>query len=220
MNIRIEWTYKTPKGTEAFFRSEELPAAHALLIAEDMEKTGRIKNLEFMDRFDSSWTMKELKGYLKGIETEPHNVTVYFDGGFNKGRRHSGLGCVIYYEQNGKSYRLRQNTESAELISNNEAEYAALYMSLQELELLNVHHLPVKFLGDSNVVINQMSGDWPALERELSRWADRVDEKLDKLGIQAEYELVPRKANAEADRLATQALNGIEISGTMELQNP
>lgn len=218
MEIRIEWSYKTPKGTEAFFRSEELPAAHAFLVAEDIQKTGRVKNLEFVDRFDSSWTLKELKAYLKGVETEAHNVTVYFDGGFDNETGHAGLGCVIYYEQDGKAYRLRQNVEVAELSSNNEAEYAALHMSVQELERLEVHHLPVAFRGDSNVVVNQMSGEWPVYENDLSRWADRIEQHLDKLGIQAQYELIPRKANAEADRLAAQALRGIEISGTMELE--
>ncbi|GKW47166.1 reverse transcriptase-like protein [Planococcus sp. NCCP-2050] len=218
MEIRIEWSYKTPKGTEAFFRSEELPAAHALLLAEDIQKTGRVKSLEFVDRFDSSWTLKELKAYLKGIETEPHNVNVYFDGGFDKENGRAGLGCVIYYEQSGKAYRLRQNVEVAELSSNNEAEYAALHMSVQELERLEVHHLPVVFRGDSNVVANQMSGEWPVYENDLSRWAERIERSLNKLGIQAQYELIPRKANAEADRLAAQALRGIEISGTMELE--
>lgn len=218
MEIRIEWSYKTAKGTEAFFRSEELPAAHALLIAEDIQKTGRVKSLEFVDRFDSSWTLKELKAYLKGIETEPHNVNIYFDGGFDKETGRAGLGCVIYYEQSGKAYRLRQNVEVAELSSNNEAEYAALHMSVQELERLEVHHLPVVFLGDSNVVANQMSGEWPVYENDLSRWADRIEQSLNRLGIQAQYELIPRKANAEADRLAAQALRGIEISGTMELE--
>jgi len=217
MNIRIEWAYRTPKGTEAFFRSEEMPAAQAVLLAEDIERTGRAKSLQFVDRFDSAWTIKELKSYIKGVETEPHNIEVYFDGGFDVGSKRSGLGCVIYYEQNGKSYRLRQNSPSSELASNNEAEYAALYLGIQELELLDVHHMPVRFIGDSKVVINQMSGEWPALEKDLSMWADRIDEKLKNLGIQPEYELVPRKANAEADRLATQALNGIEISGTFEV---
>src|SRR5690606_36102771 len=218
MEIRIEWSYKTAKGTEAFFRSEEFPAAHALLIAGDIQKTGRVKSLEFVDRFDSSWTLKELKAYLKGIETEPHNVNLYFDGGFDKETGRAGLGCVIYYEQSGKAYRLRQNVAVAELSSNNEAEYAALHMSVQELERLEVHHLPVVFRGDSNVVANQMSGEWPVYENDLSRWADRIEQSLNRLGIQAQYELIPRKANAEADRLAAQALRGIEISGTMELE--
>ncbi len=217
MNILIEWIYRTPKGAETVFRSEEMPAAQALLFAEDMERTGRAKNVAFIDRFDSMWTVKEMKGYLKGIETEPHNITVYFDGGFDRETSKSGLGCVIYYEQSGKSYRLRRNAPSAELVSNNEAEYAALYLSLQELELLNVHHLPVRLIGDSQVVINQLTGEWPALEKGLSDWADRIDEKLKDLGIQPEYELVKRKLNSEADRLATQALNGISITATIEM---
>lgn len=217
MNIRIEWIYRTPKGAETVFSSEEMPAEQALLFAEDLERTGRAKSLTFIDRFDSSWTVKEMKGYLKGIETEPHNVTVYFDGGFDRETSTSGLGCVIYYEQSGKSYRLRRNAPSADLTSNNEAEYAALYLSLQELELLNVHHLPVRFIGDSQVVINQLSGEWLTLEAGLSNWAERIYEKLKDLGIQQEYELVPRKANSEADRLATQALNGIAITATIEM---
>lgn len=217
VKIIIEWIYKLPKGAETVFRSEEMTAEKGMLFAEDLERTGRAKSVLFIDQYDSTWTVKEMKGYLKGIETEPHNVTVYFDGGFDLATRASGLGCVIYYEQSGKSYRLRRNAPSAELTSNNEAEYAALHLSLVELDLLNVHHLPVRFIGDSSVVINQMSGEWPALEKDLSSWADRIDEKLKNMGIQPEYELVPRKANAEADRLATQALNGIDITGKSEL---
>lgn len=217
MKVRIEWMYKTPKGTEAAFHSDEMSTAHALLVAEDMERTGRVKSITFIDQHDSIWTVKEMKAYLKEIETEPHNVTVYFDGGFDHGTSKSGLGCVIYYEQNGKSYRLRRNAPSEELTSNNEAEYAALYLSVQELELLNVHHLPVRFIGDSQVVIKQMDGEWPALEKDLSNWADRIDDKLKELSIQAEYELVARKSNAEADRLATQALNGVDIIATSEV---
>ena len=129
MNILIEWIYRIPKGSETVFRSEEMPAAQALLFAEDLERTGRAKNVIFIDRFDSTWTVKEMKGYLKGIETEPHNITVYFDGGFDLETSKAGLGCVIYYEQSGKSYRLRQNAPSDELTSNNEAEYAALYLA-------------------------------------------------------------------------------------------
>ncbi|MGE6487475.1 ribonuclease H family protein [Paenisporosarcina sp. NPDC076898] len=218
MYIRIEWVYRTPKGTETVFNSEEMPVAQAILLAEDMERTGRAKKMTFIDRFDATWTVKEMKGYLKGLETEAHNIKVYFDGGFDIETSRSGLGCVIYYDQSGKSYRLRRNSPSAELISNNEAEYAALYLCLQELELLNVHHLPVLFIGDSQVVINQMNGEWPALESNLSKWADRIDDKLKRLGIQPEYKLVPRKSNAEADRLATQALNGTEITATSEIK--
>ncbi|MRH44515.1 reverse transcriptase-like protein [Aquibacillus halophilus] len=217
MNIRIELTYKTPKGTETIFSSDIMRAEKAILIAEDLEKNGRAKNLMFVDGHETTWSMKDLKKYMKGIETEPHNATVYFDGGFDLGTKRSGLGCVIYYEQNGKSFRLRKNALVGELNTNNEAEYAAFYLGLQELELLGVHHLPVTFIGDSQVVINQLLGEWPCVEDELNRWADRIEVKLEQLGITPEYNTVSRKKNREADQLATQALKEIEITSTMEL---
>lgn len=217
MKIQIEWTYKVPKGQEAIFTSEEMLASAAMVIAEDLERTGRVKALHFVDQFDSTWTVKELKAYLKGIETEPHNVIAYFDGGYERTTKSAGLGCAIYYEQNGKSYRLRTNAKLNELTSNNESEYAALHFCLQELEYLEVHHLSVRFIGDSRIVINGMNNEWPAIEEQLTPWANRIEEKIAKLGIQPEYELIPRKANAEADKLATQALNGILIAATSEI---
>ncbi|WP_010651250.1 ribonuclease H family protein [Oceanobacillus massiliensis] len=217
MKVRIELAYKTPKGTEAAFVSDEMPAAKALLIAQDLMKTGRAFELAFVDSKDNTWTTKELTKLMEGIKTEPHDVKVYFDGGFDLGARDSGLGCVIYYKQNNKSYRLRKNALVQELNTNNEAEYAAFHLGLQELEFLGVHHLPVTFVGDSKVVINQLNGEWPCYERELSLWIDRIEAKLEKMGIQPEYEVVSRKMNREADQLASQALKGIEITSTIEI---
>ena len=211
MKVIIEWSYRTPKGTETIFHSNEMKAAHAMLIAEDLVKTGRMKSLKFIDQHDNTWSVKEMKSYLKEIETEPHNITVYFDGGFDLATKASGLGCVIYYDQNGKSFRLRHNASVEELTSNNEAEYAALHLCIKELENLNVHHLPVRIIGDSRVVINHLTEEWPAIEQNLYTWADRIEAKMKTLGITPEYELVSRKGNTEADRLATQALDGIGL---------
>ena len=216
MNVRIQYTYKTRKGTETLFSSEIMSGEKALLISEDIEKTGRMKNLVFLDSEDRTWTLKELKKYMKGIETEPHNVTVYFDGGFDLETKMSGLGCAIYYEQNGKSLRLRKNALVSHLDTNNEAEYAALHLALNELEQLGVHHLPVHFVGDSQVVINQLTGEWPCTEIELNRWADRIEALEQKLGLTPSYDFVSRKKNQEADHLASQALRGVEITSTIE----
>ncbi len=217
MDIRIEMLYQTPKGTTARFHSEEMNPGKAILIAEDLEKSGRAKQIHFLDSRDMEWTLKELKKFIAEIETEPHNVTVYFDGGFDQDMQHSGLGCAIYYEQNGKSLRLRKNAQVEELDTNNEAEYAAFHLALQELAYMGVHDLPVTFIGDSQVVLHQLSGDWPCYEKELSKWIDRIETLLDELGIDPSYQLVSRKLNKEADQLATQALRGIAITGTKEV---
>ncbi|WP_408007234.1 reverse transcriptase-like protein [Pseudalkalibacillus sp. A8] len=219
MKIRIEITYKTPKGLTTLLNSEVMDAEQGIKIAEDLERTGRTKNLKFIDNLENTWSLKELKEFMKGIETEPHNIMVFFDGGFDLETRKSGLGCAIYYDQNGKSLRLRKNALVEELNTNNEAEYAALHLSLMELEQLEVHHLPVKFIGDSQVVINQLNGEWACMERELSKWADRIETKLKELGIQPEYELISRKENREADQLASQALKKVDIESTIETKS-
>ncbi|ARI77155.1 ribonuclease H family protein [Halobacillus mangrovi] len=219
MNVRIQFTYLTKKGSTTTFLSEEMPAERALIIAEDIDKTDRSKDLYFPDPHGYSWTVKELKKYMKGIQTEPHNITVYFDGGYDHNSRESGLGCAIYYDQNGKSHRLRRNAFVEELFSNNEAEYAALHLAIKELEIMQVQHMPVTFVGDSQVVINQLSGEWPCLEEELTKWADRIEGKLNELGIEPEFQLVSRKRNKEADKLASQALKNIEITSLIEIEN-
>ena len=111
---------------------------------------------------------------------------------------------------------MRKNAQLDSLLSNNEAEYAALHFCLTELEWLDIHHLEVRFLGDSQVVIHQMAGEWPVYEPQFATWAERIDKKLEALHITPQYELIGRKQNTEADRLATQALEGIEISAHLE----
>ncbi|KGX90177.1 reverse transcriptase-like protein [Pontibacillus marinus] len=217
MRVKMELIYKSPKGNETTFISEEMLAGKALVLAEDIEKTGRMKDVTFIDPKENTWNLKELREFMKGIQTEPHNIKVYFDGGYNLETRTSGLGCVIYYEQNGKSYRLRKNAKVEELESNNEAEYAALHLGLQELEFLGVEHQTVEVIGDSKVVINQLTDEWPVLEEELSRWADRIEENMGEINITPEYKAVSRKENNEADRLASQALKGVEVSSKIEI---
>lgn len=217
MKVQLRWYYHKGKGEEVVFESEEMQASKAIIIAEDLMKTGRTKTIVLIDQYKNHWTMKEMKGYLKEIETEPHNVIVYFDGGFDRESGAAGLGCVIYYEQNGKSFRLRKNAAVDELKSNNEAEYAALHLCLQELAYLNVHHLPVQIIGDSMVVINHLTEEWPVVEQNLSNWADKIEAKMGELHLQPDYYLVSRNSNKEADRLATQALTGVEVTATSEV---
>lgn len=218
MIVKIEVTYLTKKGIETVFSTDGMHVEKAISIANDFIQTGRVKNIIFIDNHDSSWTLKELNKYIEGVQTEPHNIKVYFDGGFYRKTNKAGLGVVIYYEQNNKKFRYRKNVLVDGLRSNNEAEYAALHLGVNELGLMGVHHLTVTFAGDSMVVINQLNEEWPCYEQELASWMDRIEEKLEVLGIDPEYELISRKMNKEADQLASQALNGVDIMSTKELE--
>lgn len=216
MKVRIEWTY-TKLKEKVVFHSDEIGANEAIGIAEDLQRTGRAKEIILVDELDASWTIKEMKKYLKAVKTEPHNLIVYFDGGFDHETKMAGLGCVIYYEQNGKSFRLRKNAQVEGLKSSNEAEYAALHLCMRELAILEAHHLPVRIMGDSRVVINHLTEEWPAIEKNLSDWADKIEAELEALHLHPDYYLINRNTNKEADRLATQALKGVEIIATREV---
>ncbi|MGO4886489.1 reverse transcriptase-like protein [Anaerobacillus sp. MEB173] len=218
MKIQIQYQYR-PKRTKktTFFSSEFIPIAEALHVAKDLEGSGRAENIAFYDETGMEWLKKELEKYTKKIETEPHNVTVYFDGGFDREERLAGLGVAIYFEQDGQSYRIRKNDCFEQIENNNEAEYAAFWLGLLELELLGVQHQEVLFKGDSQVVINHLSGDWPCYEEDLQRWIDRIEEKIKNLGLKPNYELIGRNANKEADQLAGQALKDVSISSKIQI---
>ncbi|KAB8126278.1 reverse transcriptase-like protein [Gracilibacillus oryzae] len=216
MKIRIEIQYHIPKGLKTVLNTAFMSIEHAISLAEDLMKINRIKELTFFDSNESSWTLKEMKKYVESLKEEPYDVCLYFDGGFDHETWQSGLGCVIYYKQNEASYRIRKNALVDQLTSNNEAEYAALHFGLKQLEEMGVHHLPVTIKGDSKVVINQLTDEWPCLEETLSQWIDRIELLTDKLGVEPIYEVISRKKNQEADHLATQALREIEISSRSE----
>ena len=212
MKLTLEWLYRTKSGATTTFTSPILTAHEALLFAEDIEKTGRLKQLTITDEYDSTWMIKELKKYIKELETEPHNITIYFDGSFDHYSNSAGLGIVIFFTQNNMRYRLRKNARFDYIKSNNEAEYAALSFAINEIIELGAHHQSITIKGDSQVVINQMNGEWPAYEQNLAKWADQIDELLQKHGFEPQYEFIGRNYNKEADQLATQALQEIEIS--------
>lgn len=216
MKLTMEWHYISPRGLQTVFHSEPMPVAQVLALAEDMERTGRIKQLVLTDAHESTWTLKELKKYVKEMEGEPQHIRLYFDGGFKHDERLAGLGCAIYYAQHTKRYRLRKNEQDPYLTSNNEAEYAALYLALCELELLGAHHQEIDIYGDSHVVIHEMREDWAMLDPIHEQWAQKIDAKLQSLGLTAHYHALERHENREADQLATQALNGTIIEAKIE----
>ncbi|MDQ0155144.1 ribonuclease H family protein [Robertmurraya andreesenii] len=217
MKYKLEMDFKIKGSKIVPFVSDWLDSETALACGEELEKTGKAMNISYTDEMNSSWSLKELRKLTAEIEEEPHDITVYFDGGFDKNVNEAGLGVVIYYKQGKKNYRLRANELIKEMDTNNEAEYAALYFALNQLQELGVHHLPCEIKGDSQVVLKQLEGEWPCFEENLNRWLDRIEEKIGELGIEPKYTSLSRKQNKEADKLATQALEGTMINSKLEI---
>ena len=217
MKLKIEWQYKTKNGATTELITEYMPVAQALLFYEDMMKTGRVGQIELIDEYDTSWILKEVKRYLQELEEEPHDVKLYFDAGYEREANLSGLGVAIYFKQNNKEYRIRQNARIEGYYSNNEAEYAALHFACQLLQELDIHGQDIEVFGDSQVVIRQMAGEWPVYEQTLESWANKIDVAFKSLKLKPQFIHVPRQQNGEANKLATQALQGVNINSKLKL---
>lgn len=217
MNYKMEWKYALKGKEKIQFNSDYIPGELAIQAGEELEKTGKAVELFFYDELGTSWTLKEMKKLVNEIEEDPHEIIVYFDGGFKKETAEAGLGTVIFFKQGKKKYRIRANQRIEEMETNNEAEYAALYYALNILEELNVRHLPCELKGDSQVVLKQLEGEWPCYEEVLNKWLDRIENKIKALGIEPRYTVIPRNDNKEADKLASKALEGKEIFAKTQL---
>lgn len=219
MKFRIEWHYSPVKKQTVSFTSDEFfNGKDALAIGESIANQSKTKDVFFLDD-KGHWTIKEMKKLVAEVETEPHDIEAYFDGGYDIDSKKAGVGAVIFYTKNNKRFRIRKNSIFEEMNSNNEAEYAAFWFMLRELEELGVHHQQVEFYGDSQVILNQLNESWPVFEEEFTYWLNKIEDKMKELGIQPAYNTINRKDNKEADSLATQAMNEIPISSCLEIND-
>lgn len=211
MKYRLEWKYQLKGNEKIQVSSEWVTGEVAIQFGEELEKTGKISELYFYDEMGTSWILKEMRKLLAEVEEDPHDITVYFDGGFQKETNQAGLGVVIFFKQGKKKYRIRANEHFDEMETNSEAEYAAFYYALNILEEMGVKNFSCEFKGDAQGLLKQLEGEWPCYEEVLNTWLDRIEEKIKALGILPKYTTISRKDNKDADKLATQALEGKEI---------
>ncbi|MCA1063111.1 reverse transcriptase-like protein [Rossellomorea aquimaris] len=218
MEMKIKFKYSSKTASNIWFESTYFPRKETMIHLDDLMKTGRVQDVEVIDEMGNSWSRKEFLKLNKQLEKEPENVQVYFDGGFDKEALLAGVGIVVYYDKGGESFRIRKNEVMEEIDNNNEAEYAALHIALKLLEEIGVRNSPCTIHGDSQVVIKQLQGEWPCLEEGLSRWLDRIETLIKKLGLKTNLIVLNRKDNKEADKLANQALGGTSVHSNKRIE--
>ncbi|OMP65665.1 reverse transcriptase-like protein [Domibacillus epiphyticus] len=214
MTIRFVYSFK---GVQMTFESEPVDRDIVLKTADDLLKTGRAKEISVVDEIGNEWTLKEFKKLNQKMDEEPEKITVLFDGSFDVESGQAGVGAAIYYTKSGKRYRIRENAPMDELETNNEAEYAALSFAVNILKEIGVSSQPVTISGDSLTVLNQLSGEWPCYEEAHARWLVRIEEKFSEMKIKPLYKPIDRRHNKEADQLARQAIDGVDIHSHTEI---
>jgi ribonuclease HI len=117
----------------------------------------------------------------------------YFDGSYHIGKNKAGIGWVVY--QNGVEVESYSECFDGGKMSTNWAEYRALRSLLEYLKDKEGDKL---IHGDSNLVIQQMSGRWSvgggAYIPEYHKCCE--------LNVEAKYKWIPRKLNGRADELS------------------
>jgi ribonuclease HI len=136
-------------------------------------------------------------------------IEVYFDGlcqPINPG----GISCYAFIVKSGRrtiysDYGVAGEPFS-ENSSNNVAEYTALVKALQWLLENNLGSTKVEIKGDSQLIVNQLTGDYKVkAKRIISLYKQVLLLKSKFQDVQIKW--VPREKNREADRLTNKAYN-------------
>ncbi len=128
-------------------------------------------------------------------------TTAYFDGASRGNPGESSAGACIVGDD-GKI--IWECARPLGIGTNNEAEYKALIMLLEEIASRGLKNVTVR--GDSRLVISQVTGKWKVREERLRPLAERAAELAKAAGARLEW--VPRERNAMADALSNRAFGG------------
>lgn len=132
-------------------------------------------------------------------------LVAYFDGASQGNPGQAGIGGLLMDTQTGKV--LWEMSKSIGHKTNNEAEYLALIEVLKHLAETSTRNVVIR--GDSQLVINQINGDWRVKEQHLYPLCIQAQDLIVE-SAPVRLEWVPREQNKQADRLSNQAFNQAE----------
>ncbi len=128
-------------------------------------------------------------------------VVAHADGASRGNPGPASYGCVYLDEEGHPAWG---EAKSIGVATNNVAEYRGCLAALERLVQWGVRRAVVRL--DSQLVVRQLSGQYRVKDATLKGWYDKVRAVAARLE-QVRFEHVPRKDNAEADRMANSALD-------------
>lgn len=129
-------------------------------------------------------------------------VVIYTDGGARGNPGPAAAGVVIL--DGGKKTEVKAYLGNP--ITNNWAEYEAVVIALGKAHELLLRDRDLDFMLDSQLVVEQLKGNWKIKEPELKKQAQKVRDLLGGFGT-VTFTYIPRAENKEADRLVNEALD-------------
>ncbi len=128
-------------------------------------------------------------------------LVLYTDGGSRGNPGPAGCGAVL---ANGSGKVVREMSEYIGHATSNEAEYTALLLGLDAARAAGARRIRVR--ADSELLVRQITGQYKVKSAKLAPLFRRAMALLGGFeGWRAEH--IPRSRNAEADRLANEAMD-------------
>lgn len=134
-------------------------------------------------------------------------LVINTDGGSRANPGKAAAGFVIK-DENGQI--LTSDGRYLGVATNNEAEYGAIKLALEKVLDKFADDLPLvlEIRSDSQLVVNQLSGNYKIKKPHLKIIIDQIHELEQKIG-QVSYLQVPRAENFEADKIVNSVLDSI-----------
>lgn len=129
---------------------------------------------------------------------------VYTDGAARGNPGPAGAGWVIF---NSKEKLLSEGKKYLGELTNNQAEYQALLLALEELQKQGkTQEISTALHSDSELMVRQLKGEYKVKNEGLKPLFQKAVLTLSKFGsYRVQY--IPREQNAEADQLANEAID-------------
>ncbi|MCW9054503.1 MAG: ribonuclease HI family protein [Candidatus Pacebacteria bacterium] len=131
------------------------------------------------------------------------HITIYTDGGARNNPGPAGAGVVIVGDD-GKV--IEETSRFLGVQTNNWAEYEAVILGLHTAKDLGFAEEKILFKLDSQLVVEQLNGNYRIKMPTLRDQYNRIQEMLKDMP-HVTFTHIPRAENAEADRLANEAMD-------------
>jgi ribonuclease HI len=126
----------------------------------------------------------------------------YTDGASRGNPGSSGIGVVV---KTPGGETLYSASGYIGLSTNNRAEYVALLTLLEQVRDVQCDRLCIH--SDSELMVRQMNGQYKVKDAEIRKYHRKAAQLLSEIRCDVEIRHIPRERNAEADRLANEAID-------------
>ena len=140
------------------------------------------------------------------MDSGKKEYALYFDGASKGNPGLGGIGFVIYdlSSTSSTSEIYAESRYIGKHVTNNYAEYTALYLGLEKALSLNLERLLV--YGDSLLIIKQMKGEYAVNSPNIFNLHKKSKDISSKF-LEISYNHVSRNKNRRADALANEGVN-------------